>query len=80
MSEGHHRRGLRLADVIVLAVLGALVLLLAKPVLDVTRHEAQQIRLRSSARRQGEAALRYHQLHRRFPGERGPSSKVGDGP
>ncbi len=72
MSEGHYRRGLRPADVIVLAVLGVLVLLLAKPVLNLTRHEAREIRRRSHAGQQGEAALRYHQMHRSFPMQRGP--------
>lgn len=80
MSEGQYRRGLRHADVIVLVVLGALFLLLAKPVLDLTRHEAREIRRRSNAGQQGEAVLRYHQLHRSFPMQRGPFSNEQSGP
>lgn len=73
MSEGHYRRGLRLPDVIVLAVLGLLLVLVGKPLLDLTRHEAREIRRRSNAGQQGEALLRYHQIHRSFPMQRGPS-------
>jgi Tfp pilus assembly protein PilX len=75
MSEGHQRRGLRLPDVLVLVVLGLLALLLAKPILELTRHEAQQIRRRSNAGQQGEALLRYHQMHRAFPMQRTPQGR-----
>lgn len=80
MSEGHYCRGRRPADVIVLAVLGVLLLLLAKPVLDLTRHEAREIRRRSHAGQQGEAALQYHHMHRRFPMQRGPGRIEQSGP